>query len=121
VIGALGERLRITERRGVAGHGPARYLDARDDSGRRVGFITALSDEFCASCNRVRVTARGDIRACLASRRAISLRDLVREGASDEVLAWGIHWAITGKADGHSFLDDSVREHEAVGMSLIGG
>ncbi len=121
VIAALGDRVREGERRGVTGHGPARYLEATDGSGRRVGFITALSDEFCASCNRVRVTARGDIRACLASRRAISLRDLLRAGATDTEIAWGIHWAITGKADGHYFLDDSVREHESVGMSLIGG
>ncbi len=120
-IAALGGRLAEGERCGVDGHGPARYLEAQDGSGRRVGFITAISDEFCASCNRVRVTARGDIRACLASRRAISLRDLMREGATDEELAWGIHWSITGKAAGHYFLDESVREHEAVGMSLIGG
>jgi len=121
VIRALGDRVSDGQRSGVTGHGPARYLSARDGSSRRVGFITAVSDEFCASCNRVRVTARGDIRACLASRRAISLRDLIREGADDARLAWGVHWAITGKEDGHSFLDTAVSEHESVGMSLIGG
>jgi cyclic pyranopterin phosphate synthase len=121
VLDALGARVERGERRGVSGHGPARYVSAADGSGRRVGFITALSDEFCASCNRVRVTARGDIRACLASRRAVSLRDLVRGGADDTEIAWAIHWAITGKADGHFFLDEAIREHESVGMSLIGG
>jgi cyclic pyranopterin phosphate synthase len=120
-LSLLGDRIVQGERCGVPGHGPARYLEAGDGTGRRVGFITALSDEFCATCNRVRVTARGDIRACLASRRAISLRDLMRDGAADTALAWGIHWAIIGKADGHHFLDDSVREHASVGMSLIGG
>ncbi|MCA9529825.1 MAG: GTP 3',8-cyclase MoaA [Myxococcales bacterium] len=104
-----------------APRGPARYHAAADGSGRRVGFITPMSDEFCGSCNRVRVTARGDIRACLASRRALSLRDLMRGGASDLDLAWALHWSLTGKADGHFFVDGQVHEHEHVGMSLIGG
>lgn len=121
VIDALGDRVRPGSRTGVDGHGPARYLDAADGTGHRVGFITALSDEFCASCNRVRVTARGDIRACLASRRAISLRDLLRGGASDLEVAWAIHWSLASKDAGHSFLDRTADEHENVGMSLIGG
>ena len=86
-----------------------------------MGFITALSEEFCGSCNRVRVTARGDIRACLASRRALSLRDLIRSGADDDEIAWGIHWSLVGKGDGHSFLDRQAEEHHHVGMSLVGG
>ena len=106
---------------GVAGQGPARYLPARDGSERRVGFITAVSNEFCESCNRVRVTARGDIRACLASRSAISLRDLLREGRSDREVAWAIHRALGTKLAGHFFNDASVQEHANVGMSLIGG
>lgn len=106
---------------GVEGRGPARYALAADGSGRRVGFITAVSDEFCASCNRVRVTAQGDIRACLADRRAVSLRDLVREGASDEDLSWAIHWSLDSKEAGHAFNDPAASEHTHVGMSLIGG
>lgn len=101
--------------------GPARYVAAADGSGRRVGFITAVSDDFCASCNRVRVTAMGDVRACLADRKAISLRDLVREGASDADLSWAIHWSLSTKEAGHRFTDPAADEHERVGMSLIGG
>ncbi|MBW1906995.1 MAG: hypothetical protein JRJ24_17175 [Deltaproteobacteria bacterium] len=48
-----------------------------------MGFITPISNDFCDTCNRVRVTACGDIRACLASRRAVSLRDIMRAGGSD--------------------------------------
>lgn len=121
LIACLGDRVARGERRGVSGQGPARYAHAADGSGRRVGFITAVTDTFCESCNRVRVTARGDIRACLASRRAISLRDLVRSGASDRELAWAMTWSLLGKAEGHYFNDDAVHEHEHVGMSLIGG
>ena len=107
---------------GVEGQGPARYLAARDGSGRRVGFITPISDEFCDTCNRVRVTAKGDIRACLASRRAISLRNIMRAGGSDLDLAWAMVWSLSGKDRGHHFLEpEGEHEHERVGMSLIGG
>lgn len=101
--------------------GPARYVLAADGSEKRVGFITPMSDEFCASCNRVRVTAMGDIRACLADRRAVSLRDLVRAGASDDELSWAIHWSLDTKDVGHLFNVAGAGEHEHVGMSLIGG
>ncbi|MFW5920770.1 MAG: GTP 3',8-cyclase MoaA, partial [Polyangiales bacterium] len=94
-----------TDRARDAGAGPARYLEARDGSGHRVGFISALSDNFCDSCNRVRVTARGDIRACLADRRAVSLRDVMRAGGTDADLAWAMQWSLSGKDEGHHFLD----------------
>jgi len=117
----LGDRLAGERGAPVAGAGPARYVAAADGSGRRVGFITAVSDDFCATCNRVRVTAMGDLRACLADRRAVSLRDRMRAGASDEDLAWAIHWSLNTKDAGHRFTDPTAREHEHVGMSLIGG
>ena len=121
VVSALGGLLAQGDPTGVSGHGPARYLLAKDGSGRRVGFITPISNEFCETCNRVRVTARGDVRACLASRKAISLRDIVRSGGSDLDLAWAMVWSLSGKHRGHYFLDEGEREHESVGMSLIGG
>jgi cyclic pyranopterin phosphate synthase len=103
------------------GRGPARYLPARDGSARRVGFISAVSNEFCGSCNRLRVTARGDVRACLASRAATSLRDLMRAGKGDREIAWAVHAALGTKLAGHAFSDAEVAEHTHVGMSLIGG
>lgn len=121
VVARLGERLAPDLVSGARDHGPARYRLAADGSGRRVGFITPISDEFCASCNRVRLTAQGDLRACLASRKALSLRDLLRDGADERTLAWALHASLGTKAAGHFFLDGSVVEHEHVGMSLIGG
>lgn len=122
IIETLGDRLETGgERTSEAGRGPARYLHASDGSGRRVGFITAVSDDFCDTCNRVRVNAMGDLRACLADRRAVSLRDAMRTGASDVDLAWAIHWALGTKDAGHAFGDAGVDEHARVGMSLIGG
>jgi GTP 3',8-cyclase len=103
------------------GRGPARYLPARDGSARRVGFISAVSNEFCTSCNRLRITARGDVRACLASRAATSLRDLMRAGKGDREIAWAVHRALGTKLAGHAFNDTEVAEHTRVGMSLIGG
>ncbi len=106
--------------------GPARYLRSRERASHRVGFITAVSDEFCATCNRVRLTSQGEVRPCLASRRAVSLRELLRAGASDDELVWALRWALAGKATGHDFAitprtTTSDVDHERVGMSLIGG
>jgi cyclic pyranopterin phosphate synthase len=117
----LRDRIETQGRRGDPGKGPARYLPALDGSNARVGFITAVTDEFCGECNRVRVTAKGDLRACLADRRAVSLRDRMRAGASDADLAWAMHWALDTKDVGHHFTDAATSEHERVGMSLIGG
>lgn len=121
VVRALGDRIGPEAPVGVEGHGPARYRTAPDGSERRVGFITPISNEFCDTCNRVRVTAKGDIRACLASRRAISLRNIIRAGGSDLDLAWAMVWSLSGKDRGHHFLEPDAHEHERVGMSLIGG
>lgn len=113
----------LIEERGDAdeGAGPARYVNARDGSARRAGFISATSDEFCGTCNRVRVTSHGELRACLADRASVSLRDAMRAGAADVDLAWSIAWALGAKRDGHEFASNESREHESIGMSLIGG
>ncbi len=135
LVARLGARVVADEHAAsVHGQGPARYLHAADGSGRRVGFITALSGDFCGSCNRVRITARGDMRACLASRSAVSLRELMRNGESDRELAWAVHCALSTKLAGHEFEHDGAStgsasgsarpaapEHTHVGMSLVGG
>lgn len=121
VRAVLGDRLADRDAETPEGPvGPARYVPRRNGEGR-IGFISAMSNEFCGTCNRVRVTARGDVRACLADRRAVSLRDVMRAGGSDADLAWAMRWALGGKAEGHFFADPSATEHENVGMSLIGG
>jgi cyclic pyranopterin phosphate synthase len=122
LVALLGDRIEADTMEPAAPDlGPARYLRQRGGGPRRVGFVSAVSDEFCASCNRVRVSARGEIRACLASRRAVSLRDLMRAGKSDAELSWAIHQALGSKLPGHFFGHESEREHTHVAMSLIGG
>ncbi len=102
-----------------AHHGPARYV--ANERGQRIGFITPITEEFCGTCNRLRISSKGDLRACLAWRNATNLRDAMRRGADDHELAWGILQALAQKRDGHAFLDQSEHEHRNVGMSLIGG
>jgi cyclic pyranopterin phosphate synthase len=120
-LAPIASRLRDDVHAGDAAHGPARYRLAADGSGRRVGVITALSDVFCGACNRVRLTARGALRACLASTDGVPLGDLLRAGASDLDLAWHVHAALGSKAAGHGFLDATRDAHTRVGMSLVGG
>ena len=84
------------------GGGPARMFRFPDGRGS-VGVISAVSQHFCASCNRVRVTAEGELLLCLGHEGAVSLRDPLRAGASDAELAAIIRTAITRKPWGHDF------------------
>lgn len=101
--------------------GPARYLRQRTAPHQKVGFISARSGNFCDSCNRIRITASGDLRACLASRQGISLREMMRNGATDRDLAYALHWALSTKYAGHQFDEIPGGAHTLVGMSLVGG
>ena len=67
----------------------------------RVGFITSMSEHFCGSCNRLRVTADGNIKVCLFGTEEVSLRDHMRAGASDSELASLIGKAVTNKFFAH--------------------
>lgn len=122
LIARLGERVEAQAWLPQARHhGPARYLPKKGDPTKKVGFITAISDEFCASCNRLRITARGELRTCLADRKGVSLRDVMRSGQRDGDILEAVRWALGEKDRGHAFLDPAAREHTHVGMSLVGG
>jgi len=81
--------------------GPARYW--RTAAGREVGIISAMTEHFCDDCNRLRLTATGALHACLGHDDAISLRDVLRAGGTDEDLTRAIASAVTGKRAGHVF------------------
>lgn len=100
--------------------GPAQYFQARHQPAHRVGFIGAISDSFCDGCNRIRLTSRGEIISCIASRRAVPLKALMERGHADRELAWAVHWALSSKLAGHEFSLDDPRQHGR-GMSLVGG
>jgi GTP 3',8-cyclase len=113
----LGGRLVPTGAR--AGQGPARYW--RHEPGRHeVGVIAALTENFCADCNRVRLTATGRLHACLASDRAADLRALVRSGAGDERIRRTIVDELLGKREGHEFTTEGCGGPRAH-MVAIGG
>jgi len=97
--GVLG-RLVASERPGQD-PGPARHWRTAD--GREVGIISAMTDHFCDDCNRLRLTATGALHACLGHDDAISLRDVLRAGGSEDDVVRAIAAAVTGKRAGHVF------------------
>ena len=99
--------------------GPARYWRL-GNSGLRVGFISPLSEHFCASCNRLRLMVDGHLRTCLAHEDTPSLRDLLRAGASDDDLEQAIRAMVLGKPFGHDCQIDGGQVFEGV-MTAIGG
>ncbi len=101
--------------------GPAGYVPAARGGGHKVGFIGAVTENFCERCNRIRITAKGDIRACLASPKGLSLRDLIRSGNDDEAILAQIRESLFGKWSGHHFNVSGVDDHEHVNMSALGG
>ncbi len=105
----------------IPGGGPARYWRGRHlQTGQelRVGFIAAVSEKFCETCNRVRLSATGTLRECLSTRGVLSLRDLLRAGATEVELTAAIRDALAGKVDGHHY---DAAEPTLESMSAIGG
>ena len=101
--------------------GPARYVDVVG-SGRRIGFITPMTHNFCESCNRVRLTCTGTLFMCLGQEDAADLRKPLRQSSSDRLVALAIDEAIARKPKGHDFVIDRTLK-PAVGrhMSVTGG
>ncbi|TJZ79075.1 GTP 3',8-cyclase MoaA [Chitiniphilus eburneus] len=86
------------------GGGPARYWRTADGDGR-IGFITPISQHFCASCNRVRLAVDGTLYLCLGQEDKFEFRPLLRGGASDAELADAIHHALQRKPERHEFRE----------------
>jgi cyclic pyranopterin phosphate synthase len=103
----------------VAGRdaGPARYWALMADPSRQLGIISAMTEHFCDDCNRLRLTATGELHACLGHDDAVSLRDRVRAGASDDDLVTVIAGAVSSKRAGHVFAQNPPKKH----MIGIGG
>ncbi|MGA9865629.1 MAG: GTP 3',8-cyclase MoaA [Acetobacteraceae bacterium] len=102
--------------------GPARYFDIAE-TGRRLGFITPMTHNFCESCNRVRLTCTGTLYMCLGQDDQADLRSVLRDGASDAELEGAIREAISRKPKGHDFVIDRRQDRPAVArhMSVTGG
>ena len=102
--------------------GPARYFTVKE-TGRRVGFITPMTHNFCESCNRVRLTCTGTLFMCLGQEDSAEFRELLRAGVSEDDLDDAIRAAIARKPKGHDFIIDRRDDRPALGrhMSMTGG
>lgn len=103
------------------GAGPGHYFTASGFQGK-IGFISAMTHQFCHQCNRVRLTATGFLKTCLQYETGVDLRALLRGGASDGELDGAIAAAILQKPLRHHFCDAAgQREDERHNMNQIGG
>ncbi|HYD98929.1 MAG TPA: GTP 3',8-cyclase MoaA [Alphaproteobacteria bacterium] len=102
--------------------GPARYVTV-GETGRRLGFITPLTHNFCEGCNRVRLTCTGTLYMCLGQEDAADLRAVLRGGADEAALEAALRDAIRRKPKGHDFVIDRRSGAPAVPrhMSVTGG
>jgi len=103
--------------------GPARYVRI-EETGQILGFITPLTHNFCESCNRVRLTATGQLYMCLGQDDKADLRSVIRRAPDDVVaLDLALEEAISRKPKGHDFDISRAGQKPAVArhMSVTGG
>lgn len=102
--------------------GPARYVDVAETGGR-LGFITPLTNNFCDGCNRVRVTATGQLYACLGGTEQVDLRAALRSPDPDPALAAALDQAMRIKPERHHFAINKAgaAPHLPRHMSTTGG
>ena len=105
---------------GNFGNGPATYVHFNGFAGK-IGFISALSHKFCSECNRIRMTAEGFLKPCLQYASGEDLREMIRNGASEEELIRAINRTIYYKPACHHFEVDDSAEFEHKKMFRIGG
>jgi cyclic pyranopterin phosphate synthase len=90
------------------------------DGAGEIGFVNPVSEPFCSSCDRIRLTADGQLRTCLFSRREWDLKTPLRDGSSDERIEELIRFAVAHKELKHKINDPGfVRASRS--MSQIGG
>ncbi|MBB2922824.1 GTP 3',8-cyclase MoaA [Cellulomonas cellasea] len=118
ILERLAEAFTLTE---IPGRGSApaeRWLV--DGGPSTVGVIRSVSAPFCGACDRVRLTADGQLRSCLFARTETDLRTILREGGTDEELEAAIRTCLAGKQPGHGIDDPTFLQPDRP-MSAIGG
>ncbi|MDN3645828.1 GTP 3',8-cyclase MoaA [Pontixanthobacter aestiaquae] len=102
--------------------GPARYYDVAETGGR-IGLITPLTNNFCASCNRVRVTTTGQLYPCLGGSEKVDLRAAMRSEGPNGRLSAALDEAMRIKPERHHFRIDEAGAKPAQPrhMSMTGG
>lgn len=107
----------VTDTNGAAG--PARRFRFKGAPGE-IGLISPVSEHFCDSCNRLRLTSDGKLRTCLFSDNEIDLRTPLRDGSPDEVIENILMAAVKEKPKGHT-INENIFKKCSRTMSLIGG
>jgi len=110
-----------------SGNGPAKYYQIKGGQGT-IGFITALSQHFCKTCNRIRLTSEGKLRPCLFSNKEIDIKKAIRQLARDKnerflrkkIIRDKLKEAVKLKPEGHK-LNIKNQENLSFHMSRIGG
>jgi len=102
----------------VPGNGPARVIRLPGARGT-LGFITPVSQHFCPTCNRLRLTADGKLRPCLLTDGEVDVIGALRAGASEHELQTLLQRAVENKPESHKLSED-VTPHDRV-MAQIGG
>jgi cyclic pyranopterin phosphate synthase len=102
----------------MPGGGPARYVQVKGTD-LRIGFITPISQHFCETCNRVRLSVDGTLYLCLGQEHKYELRPLLRQGISDDGLKNAIIEAIAIKPEKHEFKQHPG--HVVRFMNMTGG
>lgn len=115
----LKENFNIKEAKSDKDNGPAFYYRIEGAEGR-VGFISALSNHFCESCNRVRITPDGVLKQCLHFKSGLDLKNILREDTTMEDIKERIKETIYNKPQGHRFIEDRKTEDDRF-MFQIGG
>ena len=87
------------------------------DGAGEIGFVNPVSEPFCSSCDRIRLTADGQLRTCLFSRREWDLKTPLREGASDDELERLLRFAVRHKELKHKINDPGLRARVAVDVA----
>jgi GTP 3',8-cyclase len=119
IFSSLDAHFRLTEAEEPRGSAPAE-LFLVDGGPATVGVIASVTRPFCGDCDRVRLTADGQVRNCLFARQESDLRTALRDGASDEELADRWRVAMLSKRPGHG-IDDETFLQPSRPMSAIGG
>ena len=108
-----------------SGNGPAKYYQIKGGQGT-IGFITALSQHFCKTCNRIRLTSEGKLRPCLFSNMEVDIKQAIRNAKTDDkiirskIIRNNIGEAISIKPEGHR-LNEKFSNRDSFKMSKIGG
>ncbi len=105
---------------GRFGNGPATYYSIKNHP-TKIGYIAAVSEQFCSTCNRIRLSATGFLKTCLHHNHGIDLGTPLWNGADDDTLQEMICLAVSGKPAGHEFFHESLDDIGTTPMYRVGG